>query len=263
MSSIASAPVTVTWAGKPVDDDRAAVADDADMIVGVAAVDGDRVRRAVAMPPWRRQIDRDLLHIGAGQIVDDDIVGAAQGVELNAFDAVEVHRDVGDVTGEQRPRAVRRDVDVLVDVGAVEQQRIEAALALDHIAAVARVPDERVVAASQKRHVVAATADDGVVSVAGEQGIRALAADDRVVAGAAVDRQLGQAGDEARGVDHIVPRASADDDIFDAVGLDDDIADAGHRGTLSVCHHADRIGGVGAVDLQRVEPARPLTTSLS
>ena len=66
-----------------------------------------------------------------------------------------------DVAGEAHPRAVGRDVDFLVDVGAVEHQRVVAGLALDGVAAVARVPDERVVAGAEQRRIVAGAADDG------------------------------------------------------------------------------------------------------
>ena len=52
--------------------------------------------------------------------------------------------------------AVGRDVDLLGDVGAVEQHRVGAGLALDGVAAVAGVPDERVVAGAQQGRVVAA-----------------------------------------------------------------------------------------------------------
>ena len=72
--------------------------------------------------------------------------------------------------------AVGRDVDVLVDVGAVEQHRVGAALALDGVAAVAGVPDERVVAVAQQGHVVAAAAVDDVVAVAADQHVVAVAA---------------------------------------------------------------------------------------
>ena len=40
--------------------------------------------------------------------------------DVERLDAVEVHRDRGDVAGEPHARAVGRDVDVLADVGAVE-----------------------------------------------------------------------------------------------------------------------------------------------
>ena len=86
--------------------------------------------------------------------------------------------------------AVGRDVDVLVDVGAVEQQRVGAGLALDGVAAVARIPLEHVVARAEQGGVVALVAVDEVVAVAAEQGVVAVAAEDRVVAGAAVDGEL-------------------------------------------------------------------------
>ena len=62
-------------------------------------------------------------------------------------------------------------------------------LTLDRVAAVARVPDERVVAGAEQGHVVAAPADDDVI---------AGAADDRVIAVAAVDREVDLAGIERR-----------------------------------------------------------------
>lgn len=41
--------------------------------------------------------------------------------DATALDVVEVHGDAGDVAGEPDPAAVRRDVDLLGDIGAVEQ----------------------------------------------------------------------------------------------------------------------------------------------
>ena len=100
-----------------------------------------------------------LVEVGAGQVVDGDGVGAAQGVEVDPLDAVEVHRDVADVAGEPDATAVGGDVDLLVDVGAVEEHRVVAGLALDGVAAVAGVPDEGVVAGAQQGDVVAPAAD--------------------------------------------------------------------------------------------------------
>ena len=74
-----------------------------------------------------------------------------------------------------------------VTLAPLNTQRVGAGLALDGVAAVARVPDERVVAGAEQGHVVAAAAGDGVVAVAADQRVVALAADDGVVAGAAVD----------------------------------------------------------------------------
>ena len=61
--------------------------------------------------------------------------------------------DVGDVAEEQDAPAVGDDVDVLGDVGAEEQHRVGAVLALDRVVAVARVPLEHVVAGAHEAPV--------------------------------------------------------------------------------------------------------------
>src|SRR6266487_251394 len=80
-----------------VDDDRCAAAGDVDVVVAGGAVDDHAVGRAITLAASRRrrQIERNLLHVGAGEIVDRDGVGAAQRRELNVLDAVEVHGDAG------------------------------------------------------------------------------------------------------------------------------------------------------------------------
>ena len=95
----------------------------------------------------------------------------------------EIHGDVGDVAGELHTAVVGRDIDVLVDVRAVEHQRVGAVLTFDHVAAVARIPDEGVVAGPPSRRVVAAAASDDVIAVAADQPVVAVAAGDGVVAG--------------------------------------------------------------------------------
>ena len=75
---------------------------------------------------------------------------------MDLLDIVQVHGDGGDVAEKARALAVGRDVDVFADVGAVEQQRVDAGLAFDGVAAVARIPPERVVAGAEQRDVVAA-----------------------------------------------------------------------------------------------------------
>jgi hypothetical protein len=98
--------------------------------------------------------------IGPGEIIDDDIVGAAEGIEVDPLDAIKVHGDVADVAEQPHPLAVGRNVDALIGVGAVEDEGVEAGLTLDRVAAVARVPDEAVVAVAEERDVVAASAGD-------------------------------------------------------------------------------------------------------
>jgi hypothetical protein len=53
-------------------------------------------------------------------------------------------------------------------------QRIRARLALDDVAAVARVPDERVVAVAEQGHVVAAPAVNVVIAVTTQQRVIAF-----------------------------------------------------------------------------------------
>ena len=110
--------------------------------------------------PARRQVEFDLRDVGAGQVVDVMVSAPPRALKLDLLDAVEVHRDVADVAEEADAAAVGRDVDVLVGVGAVEEHRVGAGLAFDGVAAVARVPDEGVVAGAQEGHVVAAAAVD-------------------------------------------------------------------------------------------------------
>jgi hypothetical protein len=102
-------------------------------------------------------------------------------VEIDPLDAIEVHRDGGDVAGETHTPTVGRNIDPLGDIGAVEHQRVEAGLTLDRVAAVAGVPDEGVVAGAEESHVVARSADDEIV---------VLAAEDRVVADATIDDRV-------------------------------------------------------------------------
>ena len=63
-----------------------------------------------------------------------------------------------------RAAAIGGDVDVLGDVGAVEQHRVDAGLAFDGVVVVARVPHEGVVAGAQQGDVVAVAAVDEVVA---------------------------------------------------------------------------------------------------
>ena len=59
------------------------------------------------------EIDVDLGRLRAGEVVDGDGVGAAQRVEVDRLDVVEVHDDVADVAGEPHAPAVGRDLEVL------------------------------------------------------------------------------------------------------------------------------------------------------
>src|SRR5205807_4378418 len=74
------------------------------------------------------QVQVDLGHVGPGQVIDNDLVRAAAGGEIDLLDAVEVHRDVRDVAGGAHTRAVVGEGAILVHVGPVELHRVGAGL---------------------------------------------------------------------------------------------------------------------------------------
>ena len=220
MTSESFAPsdwVMLTRAASPSTRDRGARADHVDDVGAVGAVDDHRVGLAVAGRPADRagEVDVDLGDVGAGQVVDRDRVGAAQRVERRWS-----RRRSRSMTMLPRLRvnsaraAVGRGREDLVAVAAVEQHRVGAVLALDRVAAVARIPLEHVVAGAEEGGVVALLAVDEVVAVAAEQQVGAVAAEDGVVAGAAVDRDADQRGEVAGGREAVVAAVHVDDELL-------------------------------------------------
>src|SRR5205807_7679041 len=99
---------------------------DLDRVVACGGVDDDAVGLAVAggAAEGAGEVDVHAADVGDSEVVDGDEVGAAEGVEVDQLDAVRVHRDAGDVAGESEPVAVRRQPDLLGDVGAVEEHLV-------------------------------------------------------------------------------------------------------------------------------------------
>ena len=103
VSFAASAPVMCTVAGRPGDGRRRSAAPLTVMVsapsVPLTMTDvGRAVAGAAAGGAGRSRLTS--VDVGAGQVVDGDGVGAAEGVEVDLLDAVEVHDDVADVAGE-------------------------------------------------------------------------------------------------------------------------------------------------------------------
>src|SRR5205807_734092 len=115
-----------------------------DHVITVGGVEGHRVGLAVGGTVGP-EVDLDLFDVGSGEVVDGDVVGAAQRVDVERLHTMHVHGDVADVAEQPDTRAVGRDVDVLGNIGAVEKQRVVAGLPFDGVAAVARVPDEGII----------------------------------------------------------------------------------------------------------------------
>src|SRR5262245_6885949 len=236
-----------------LDCDLAARRGDGDHVVAIGGVDGDGIALAVAAAAVerRRQIDFDLGDVGALEIADDDVVRAAERLDVNALHLVQVHDDVADVAEEERPFAVGGDVEVLADVGAVEQQGVDAVLPLDHVAAIARIPPEGVVAGGDQRQIIALVAVDKVVDVAALKRLLAGAGEDRVIAHAAVECQRDRGRRrQRRGVDAVIAAKAADGELVAGIGVVD-----GHLGRKSGDsnrgagqRHVDVIAAVAAVD---------------
>src|SRR5262249_39907700 len=114
-------------------DDHAAGREHLDVVVALRPVDDDGVRGAVARAGIARQVHVDLGAPRPGQVADVDRVHAAEGRDVDPLGAGDVHDDVGHVTGEQQAAAVGRQVEALVDVGAVELQGVGPGLTLDDV----------------------------------------------------------------------------------------------------------------------------------
>ena len=235
---------------------------DLDCIISGGAVDDDGVGLAVAgaAPGRAGEVEVDAGDAGAGQVVDGEGVGAAQGDDVDLLDAVDVHGDVADVAGQPQPTAVGRQCHLLIDVGAVEQHRVVAALALDGVAAVAGVPDEGVVAGAHQGHVAAAAAVDQVVAVAADQDVVAVAAGDRVVPRAAVHGECDQRGQAIAGREGVVAAVHIDDQILaradvDAEGRRIEAVEADAR---AVRRDREVLGAVAAVDHDGVDAVAAL-----
>lgn len=120
------------------------------------------------------------------------------------LDTAEVHRHVADIAKQAGAAAIGRDIDLLANVGTVEQQRIGAVLAFDDVAAIARIPLKRIVSGAKECDVTALIAVNEIVSVAADQGVIAGAAEDRVIAAAAINRERELPCGEPRRVDGVV-----------------------------------------------------------
>src|ERR1700733_294894 len=183
--------------------------------------------------------------------MDSDGIGAPAGSEQDVLDTVDVHRDVADIAEEPDPRAVRRDIDVLVDVRAIEQQRVVPALTLDRVAAIAWVPDERVVSGAVLRRVVAAPAGNEVVAITANQDVVAVAARDRVVARAAVERELNETGEAIAGGDDVIATIGVQDEILGGADVEGERRGVGasEKHARAVRRYGEGLVAVATIDL--------------
>ena len=67
-----------------------------------------------------------LDHIRPAQVVDGDLVGATQRIQIDALDVVEVHNNIAEVAGDEGAIAIGRDLEYLASVTSVEKKGVEA-----------------------------------------------------------------------------------------------------------------------------------------
>ena len=200
------------------------------------------------------EADVQLGDVGARKVVHRQRVGAAERIEVDGLDVVEIHDDVAQVAGEPHPLAVGGGLEDLVAGAAVEQHGVGAVLALDDVAAVTGIPLEGVVAGSQERPVVALLAVDEIVAVTAQQGVVAVAAEDGVVARAAVDRDADQRGEVTGRREAVIAAAHVELELLGGADVDGE-----RRRIEPIEAHARTVGGDGedlgaaaAIDLRRV-----------
>ena len=205
-----------TAAARPVTLTAPRAAGDGDLVPAVAAVHDHLIRLAIV----GAEVDVQRVEARLADVVDGDRVGATEGVQVDLLEAARVHRDACDVADELETVPVRRQIDLLGNVGAVEDHRVGTGLAVDDVAAIARIPHERVVPGAHAHDVVAALAVDRVVPGAADQRLGAGSADETIVSGAAVDRRRDAVGEDPVG---LVDRHG----VVAAPGVDLDVLDVG------------------------------------
>ena len=224
LSFAPSAPVTFTWADRPTTDTE--VPAPKTLMISSPWVALTFTVSICASPvgaaDGRAEVDIHGLHIGAAQVADVHDVRAAERVDGRRLDVVHVHHDVADIAGEAQALAVRRHLEGLGDVRAVEQHRVGAVLALDGVVAVARIPLEHVVSRAKERGVAALVAVDEVVAVAADQPVVAVAAEDGVVAGAAVDGEVDQRSEVAGRREHIVAAVHVEHEVLGGADVEEE-----------------------------------------
>ena len=104
----------------------------------------------------------------------------------------------------------------------LNMKRVETVLAINDIAAVAGIPDERVVTVAESRGVAATAAGDHVVAVAAKKRVIAVAAGDRVIAGAAIDRELDEAGEAIAGGEDVIAAIHIENEIFRCADVEEE-----------------------------------------
>ena len=175
------------------------------------------------------EVGVDLGEAGAGEVVDGQGVGAAEGAQVEGLQGGQVEGDRGDVAGQLDVVAGGGQVEVLADVGAVEGQPVGVGAAGDGVAGVAGVPGHRVGAGAgvdgvrglvAVQVVLAGPAGQGLGSVAPQQGVVAVAAPEGGHLGVG-ERAVGLVDDDV-----VATGPAIDDDRLEALAVEGEVGGA-------------------------------------
>ncbi|HEU0033953.1 MAG TPA: hypothetical protein VFQ53_25165 [Kofleriaceae bacterium] len=212
------------YLGRPTGRDEChAIESDVEGVRCRRAGDRDRVDLTVGSAERRRDIDVDLGDRGRGEIADRDAIAAARGRDRDPIDRVQIEDDRGDVARQPHVIADRSERDLLVRASHPHVERVEAVVALDHVATAARHPHDGVVAGTGHDRVVAEPAVEDVVAGASDERLDADPADERVVACPALERDLlliGERPDRLVDAQHVVASATVDDDPLESRAIE-------------------------------------------
>ena len=167
-SFAASAPVIFTRAARPSTDVPLASPT-------ARATSSPLVPRTMTLSGWASptptaaRVEVDLGDVGARQVVDDDRVGPAQRVEVDALHVVQVHGHAGDVRAARGPCS--RRMSMFSATLAPLNSMVSAGLPLEDVVVVAGIPHKRVVTGAHQGHVVAVAAVDQIVTLTAEEHI--------------------------------------------------------------------------------------------
>src|SRR5258707_2981683 len=137
-----------------------------------------------------------------------------------------------------RMGSARRNIDVLARAGTDEQQGVATILAVDGVAAIARIPDKDIISCPEQGRVVARPPGHMIEAVAAEEDVGAVAPGDLVVARAAIEGEVHEPREAIAGDNDVIAVAAMEDDILGTADIEREVR---RRGFVEA--HACAVGG--------------------
>ena len=153
------------------------------LIIALGAEDDNRILRAVRSVAAfdALEVQSDVLNTAAGKTGDDNQVGAAAGIEDDGLDACGIDHDAADVARQPETASAHSEFHRLGDVSSEYLQDVCLGGSFYVVIAVARVPDEGVIARLTKKAVFTLTTGDLIVTGHSADGVVSTQTEDLVV----------------------------------------------------------------------------------